>query len=228
MRLHSCHGVQHREAFCSCSEEAPGPLAAPRIASPPGAANRARDGARRADPRRLLLSQSDQRTVELEPRHTHRRVAARTRGGRRRLADRVDVLRADGAEQGWPDAASAPSRGRARRVLLVIGVGNGSNTVYRPLRVRPMILPALPGEGVWHPARAESTASAPILLTTLRNQPEYPRVVAGLAWIDTRRTTVTLRPRAPGAGSRTATWHDGCADRLVAAACWRLSTAPSN
>jgi hypothetical protein len=33
-----------------------------------------------------------------------------------------------------------------------------------------------------------------VLVTTLRNQPEYPRVVAGLAWIDTKRTTLSLIP----------------------------------
>jgi hypothetical protein len=65
---------------------------------------------------------------------------------------------------------------------------------YRPPRVAPMLRPALPGEGVWRPARAEPSATAPILLTTLRDQPEYPRVVAGLAWIDTSRTKLTLRP----------------------------------
>jgi hypothetical protein len=31
-------------------------------------------------------------------------------------------------------------------------------------------------------------------VTTVRNQPEYPRVVAGLAWIDTKRTTLKLIP----------------------------------
>jgi len=100
-------------------------------------------------------------------------------------------------------ALTAPSKGGPTlRALPRVGARAGSSAsttsrqlaVYRPPRVRPMILPALSGEGIWHPARAESTARAPMLLTTLRNQPEYPRVVAGLAWIDTHRTTVTLHP----------------------------------
>ena len=41
---------------------------------------------------------------------------------------------------------------------------------------------------------ASLEADPPVLLTTLRNQPEYPRVVAGLAWINTERTTLTLNP----------------------------------
>ncbi len=65
---------------------------------------------------------------------------------------------------------------------------------YRPPRVPALIQPALPGEGVWHATRPQLEANPPVLLTTLRNQPEYPRVVAGLAWIDTRRATLTLNP----------------------------------
>jgi hypothetical protein len=63
-----------------------------------------------------------------------------------------------------------------------------------PHRVAPIIHPALPGEGIWHATRPGLGAAAPLLVTTLRNQPEYPRVVAGLAWIDTKRTVLTLNP----------------------------------
>ena len=66
-------------------------------------------------------------------------------------------------------------------------------TPYRPPSVKPVIYPALPGEGIWRTTRA-GLSSSPLLVTTLRNQPEYPRVVTGLAWIDTKRTTVTLNP----------------------------------
>jgi hypothetical protein len=65
---------------------------------------------------------------------------------------------------------------------------------YRPPRVAPLLHPALAGEGVWRATRPGLGTGAPLLITTLRNQPEYPRVVAGLAWIDTKRTTVTLNP----------------------------------
>jgi hypothetical protein len=101
-------------------------------------------------------------------------------------------------------ALTAPSKGGPTlRALPRVGArGSASSSaaapptlgVYRPPRVQPMIQPALAGEGVWRPARAESVTSAPIMLTTLRNQPEYPSVVAGLAWIDTKRTNVTLHP----------------------------------
>jgi Phosphodiester glycosidase len=64
---------------------------------------------------------------------------------------------------------------------------------YRPPRVTPLLHPALPGEGVWRAAR-RSEANPRVLVTTLRNQPEYPRVVAGLAWIDAARTKLVLYP----------------------------------
>jgi len=57
-----------------------------------------------------------------------------------------------------------------------------------------MLHPALPGEGIWHATRPSLEANPPVLLATLRDQPEYPRVVAGLAWINTKRTMVTLNP----------------------------------
>jgi hypothetical protein len=54
--------------------------------------------------------------------------------------------------------------------------------------------PALSGEGVWHATRPSLEAEPPVLVTTYRNLPEYPRVVTGLAWISGRRTEVKLLP----------------------------------
>jgi hypothetical protein len=66
--------------------------------------------------------------------------------------------------------------------------------VDRPPRVAPLSRPALPGEGVWHPTQVGERASdPPLLVTTFRSDPaEYPRLVAGVAWINTSRTTVSL------------------------------------
>jgi hypothetical protein len=96
---------------------------------------------------------------------------------------------------------TAPSKGGPTlRALPKVGYGSASAAAaaaaaaYRPPRVAPMIPPALPGEGVWRATRPSLEANPPILVTTLRNQLEYPRVVAGLAWIDTKRTTLKLIP----------------------------------
>ena len=94
---------------------------------------------------------------------------------------------------------TAPSKGGPTlRALPKVGVGGTSGVKvakeYRPAHVGALLTPALPGEGVWHATRPGLEASPPVLLSTLRNQPEYPRVVAGLAWINTKRTVVTLHP----------------------------------
>jgi hypothetical protein len=95
---------------------------------------------------------------------------------------------------------TAPSKGGPTlRALPKVGIGASAprralSAEARPARVRAPIHPALPGEGVWHATRASLAARPPVLVTTVRDQPEYPRVVAGLAWIDTKRTTLTLNP----------------------------------
>jgi hypothetical protein len=65
---------------------------------------------------------------------------------------------------------------------------------YRPARIAPVIHPALPGEGVWHPASANSGAHPPVLITSFRPQADYPQLVAGVAWIDHTRANVMLYP----------------------------------
>jgi hypothetical protein len=95
---------------------------------------------------------------------------------------------------------TAPSKGGPTlRALPKVGYGSAAAgrlaaAAYRPPPVPALIHPALPGEGVWRATRPSLEASPPILVTTLRNLPEYPRVVAGLAWIDTKRTTLKLLP----------------------------------
>jgi hypothetical protein len=93
---------------------------------------------------------------------------------------------------------TAPSKGGPTlKALPKVGFGAAAGKLaseYRPARVTPLLRPALPGEGVWHATRPGLEASPPVLVTTLRNQPEYPRVVAGLAWINTKRASVLLHP----------------------------------
>jgi len=76
----------------------------------------------------------------------------------------------------------------------VAGAGALAAGEYRPPRVPSILHPTLPGEGLWHATRPGFAANPPVLVTTLRDQPEYPRVVAGLAWINTKRAKVQLNP----------------------------------
>jgi hypothetical protein len=97
---------------------------------------------------------------------------------------------------------TAPSKGGpALHHLPRVGVGPVAAAAaqvplaYRPPNVAPLTRPALPGEGIWVPTRPNAAPTPPILVTTFRSEPaEYPRLVAGVAWIDTSRTSVSLYP----------------------------------
>lgn len=65
---------------------------------------------------------------------------------------------------------------------------------YRPPNIKPLIGPALPGEGVWHATFADGGSRPPVLITSYRPNPDYPQLVAGVAWIDHTRTGVMLYP----------------------------------
>ena len=91
--------------------------------------------------------------------------------------------------KGGPPLRSLPRNG----VLARAGAAPGADP-YRPPRIKPLIHPALPGEGVWRPAAADAGARPPVLVTTFRSDPEYPQFVAGVAWIDSGRTHLAYVP----------------------------------
>jgi hypothetical protein len=65
---------------------------------------------------------------------------------------------------------------------------------YRPRNIAPVIHPALPGEGVWQSTFAAGGSRPPVLIASFRADPSYPRLVAGVAWIDHTRTSTQLVP----------------------------------
>jgi hypothetical protein len=95
--------------------------------------------------------------------------------------------------KGGPQLRSLPSDGYAGTAATG-AAGIRHRPAYVPRRVPALLAPRLPGEGVWRPERASLAAKPPLLVTTVRDQPDYPRVVAGLAWINPRRTIITLNP----------------------------------
>ncbi len=99
----------------------------------------------------------------------------------------------------WYYTLTAPSKGGPPlRSLPKVGIAQGeegqSAATYRPPPIKPLIHPALPGEGIWRPAGAHAGARPPVLLTSFRSDPEYPQFVAGVAWIDTHRTHLDYVP----------------------------------
>jgi hypothetical protein len=91
---------------------------------------------------------------------------------------------------------SAPSTGGpALKRLPTVGVGGAAaNTAYRPPAIAPLIYPPLPGEGKWHGTGLLVRGAPPVLVTTIRSDPNYPQMVAGVAWIDSTRASLQLYP----------------------------------
>ncbi len=110
---------------------------------------------------------------------------------------------------------TAPSKGGPalkhlpKQVGTAVGTGSGARTGahhvkttaklpvaphYEPPAIRPLITPALPGEGVWHAPFTGYHGPPPVLITSFRSDPAYPQMVAGVAWIDHTQTSVMLYP----------------------------------
>jgi hypothetical protein len=122
----------------------------------------------------------------------------------------VEWLRDNGAgsivsaAEGYFYTLTAPSKGGpGLKQLPVVGVDGGpwprrlpaAAHVNQPADIRPAIQPPLPGEGAWHATQPGfPNGAAPVQVTTFRPDPSYPRVVAGVAWIDPHRTRLALYP----------------------------------
>jgi Phosphodiester glycosidase len=91
---------------------------------------------------------------------------------------------------------SAPSTGGpALRRLPKVGVaGPGAASTYQPPPIAPAINPPLPGEGQWHGTGPLVRGASPVLVATFRPDPNYPQMVAGVAWIDSTRAWLQLYP----------------------------------
>jgi Phosphodiester glycosidase len=89
-------------------------------------------------------------------------------------------------------ATGGPALNRLPRV--------GSGTVVHvaiataPPPIPPVITPALAGEGQWRGSGPLVGGVAPVQVTTFRPDPNYPQMVAGVAWIDHSRTWLALYP----------------------------------
>ncbi len=91
---------------------------------------------------------------------------------------------------------SAPSTGGpALGRLPKVGVaGAGVVSTYQPPSIAPAINPPLPGEGQWHGTGPVVRGAPPVLVATFRPDPNYPQMVAGVAWIDSTRAWLQLYP----------------------------------
>ena len=113
--------------------------------------------------------------------------------GLRGLVNRVETLyySLNAPATGGPALRALP-----QQAAVAGGHARARVRAYRPPRIRPVIHPALPGEGVWHATFADGGSRPPVLITSFRPNPLYPQLVAGVAWIDTARTSIWLYPGA--------------------------------
>jgi hypothetical protein len=124
--------------------------------------------------------------------------------GARGLVDRVETLyyTLNAPAKGGPALHALPHQaGLGSGVPVSTGVGSRTRTrrrrrrvIVRPAPITPVIHPALPGEGRWHRTFAGGGRQPPLLITSFRPEPAYPRLVAGVAWIDQARTSIWLYP----------------------------------
>jgi hypothetical protein len=103
---------------------------------------------------------------------------------------------------------NAPATGGpALKALPEVGAAaarTAASTGYRPPAITPAISPGLPGEGLWRGTGPLVRGAPPLLVTTFRPDPNYPQMVAGVAWIDSTRAWVQLYPgryEPPGSGN---------------------------
>ena len=104
---------------------------------------------------------------------------------------------------------NAPATGgRPLKTLPKVGAEAGSKFAsYAPTPIAAVIDPPLPGEGQWRGTGPLIHGVAPVLVTTFRPDPNYPQLVAGVAWIDISRTWLALYPgryEPPNDGSQPA------------------------
>jgi Phosphodiester glycosidase len=109
--------------------------------------------------------------------------------------------------ENWYYTWQAPATGGpALHALPAVGLKDPANVsppssrrasateAYSPPPIRPVITPALTGEGVWRPAERWAGVPAPVRETVFRPDPSYPRVVAYMAWISHSATQLALYP----------------------------------
>jgi Phosphodiester glycosidase len=88
-----------------------------------------------------------------------------------------------------------------------------------PAPISPVITPTLPGEGQWHGSGPLIAGAAPVQVTSFRPDPNYPQLVAGVAWIEHSQTRLALYPgryEPPNGGNQPAEVPLALRSRLLA------------
>jgi hypothetical protein len=104
------------------------------------------------------------------------------------------------AERLYYSTIAAPSKGGGGLDSLPVlgspttGTVAPHKSVHLPAAIAPVLQPALAGEGTWHATAPQDKDGPTILVSVFRPEPDYPRQLAYVAWIDTSRTQLALYP----------------------------------
>jgi hypothetical protein len=114
--------------------------------------------------------------------------------GARGVVNRVESIyySLNAPAKGGPALRALP--GQAALAPGINSAGGRLRPSYRPPPILPVIHPALAGEGVWRATFSGGGSRPPVLVTSFRPEADYPRNVAGVAWIDHTRTSTWLYP----------------------------------
>ncbi|MGH9108824.1 MAG: phosphodiester glycosidase family protein, partial [Acidimicrobiales bacterium] len=129
-------------------------------------------------------------------------------------------------EGGKPQPGAIPAANPTRRAGLP-----GASGLPVPATITPPVTPALPGEGVWHPAGRTVDGVPAIYEAFVRPDRVHTSLVVGVAWMDTKllRATLYSGSEIPGGGpyAHTAPVSAQASGSLVAAfnAGFKMATA---
>jgi len=96
--------------------------------------------------------------------------------------------------EGFYYTLTAPSTGGSPLKALPLKVRAPVVPAVHPSNVAPAITPSLPGEGAWSPTESWTAAGSPVLITQFRSDPNYPQMVAGVAWINMQSARIAWIP----------------------------------
>jgi hypothetical protein len=94
-------------------------------------------------------------------------------------------------------SANAPKKGGpAPKSLPAVGLNLPRQTkaAAGPPPIKLVFAHPLSGEGIWKPTGPSIDGGPPVLVTTFRPEPEYPELLAYVAWFDHTRTAIGYYP----------------------------------
>ena len=106
-----------------------------------------------------------------------------------------------------PKVGGAPPRGAIPAQTKIQQITGGKGILPTPKSIPPLALPAIPGEGDWHPIGRTVHGIPTMYETFMRPDPIHTSVVVGVVWMDTKLLNARLYSGSyiPGGGPYTYT-----------------------